>query len=162
MNAYDRLDQPAGSKIVFEPRPNGLTLNVPPRIASGTRSGLVLLSLFFAVLLLPSTVWALRNFAVAARFALALAFAWFADTELMLVAVCMGRSRAVLAVANGELLVVEKGMFSSSRASGGKVRLRQSTSGHVDRTRRIQRCSCKSCPAPASRFTFSLAATRRN
>jgi len=111
----DRLDQPAGSRIVFDLLPNGLTLNVPPRIAWSTRAGLVLLSLFFAGLLLPGTLWALRNIAAAGRGARGLVYGWFADIALLLFAVCMGHRQTLFAVANGSLLVVEKGIFSSTR-----------------------------------------------
>jgi hypothetical protein len=121
----DRREQPNGSKIIYEPLPSGLTLNVPASGIWRGSGGLFVFGLFwcgfiavFTGALVHATLGAknVRNNAGVfgpVAFIAGIAAFWAIGAGLLLAGVNMGRRRAGLAVADGKLMILQTNLFGS-------------------------------------------------
>jgi len=116
----DRLEQPQGSQVIYEPLPGGMTLNVPARGIWRGSGGLFSFSLLWLGFMTVFTSMAVEAFlngnaqqGSMIAFAVIVPLFWAVGVLMLLAAIHMGRRRAGLAVANGQLMILQKGPFGS-------------------------------------------------
>lgn len=116
--AVERREQPAGSKVVVEQWPGGVTLNVPPLGLRGVNLGLVVFGSLFATIgfVFDMMVFGAGNFPWQAWVASAGSGVFVAvGIAIAAYAIHNSRRRAGLAVADGELMILLTGFRKLER-----------------------------------------------
>lgn len=119
----DRFEKPAGSLIEYQEIPGGFTLVVPaPGVWKGS-AGLFLFSLFwcgFMTLFTGGVGLSLLKGKMPAdgvvwNFAMVMAVFWAVGLGMLLAAINMGRRQAAIAVAGGQLKLIQLSLFGTKR-----------------------------------------------
>jgi hypothetical protein len=106
--------QPAGSRVRLEPRPDGLTVIVPPAGLWKGGKGLFVFAVIWCGFMTVFTTLMLATRAPWPMLLFATAF-WAIGLSLLAMAVNMGRRRALLVVDAAELRIAQEGLFRIQR-----------------------------------------------
>lgn len=120
----ERLEQPAGSRILVEENPGSLTFQIPPAGIRGS-AGLFIFSCIWLAFMAACTTFVIigsinnvQNNVRLTGLMLMSVFVgvfWLIGIAVMLAALHMARRRAAIAVAGGQCLVIQIGLFGEKK-----------------------------------------------